>query len=144
DSLPGKTDHGATSDLIAHLPQVAEYGKPPAASGAGRMHFRVQILVRRLELEQVAVRPGLSPKLQLPVFALTKTQGDRQTQFAVNPADDVAQPRRLDREILSGLHDHGAVPEPGTGLRTPDDFVGGQPVAAQEVIVPPKSAIVTV
>ena len=75
------------------------------------MDSLVQVPVRRLEPQQIAVGAGLAPGGQLVVVAFAEAERDGQRGVGLDPPDQPGDPLACEFGVFAGLKDDCAVAE---------------------------------
>ncbi len=111
--LAGDADHDPRACLVAQLLQAAEDAHAVAdlARQVG-VDAPVELLVRGLEAQEVAVAARLAPGDEVLIGPLPQTEGDRRDgRLRADAAQHAGHPLRGDAVVLAGLHDERAVAE---------------------------------
>ena len=93
------------------------------------MDRRVEVGIRRLEAQQVAVGARLAPGERVLVAPLAEAQRDGEAEAPLDLAHDVGDELPRQPRILARLHDERAVAERLRRRRALEDLAARQPVA---------------
>ena len=96
-----------------------------------------------LESEQVAVRSGIAPELEIVHDSFTEAERDGERGFVLNPADNLGDPVDGEGVIFAGLHDNGTVSQSDGLTSATEDFVTAHTVTRKTTICAAQSAVHT-
>ncbi len=93
--LAGDADHHAAADLVAHRPRRRRISRRSDRFRPRGGWIRViQLPVRGLEAQEIAVGPGLAPGPQIRLGPLAEAERHGQGRFPADPPDDAGHPVR--------------------------------------------------